>query len=75
MLRVGDRVEARLNGRDRVLEVAKVIAKRVGAPEAASCVVDDSPPPPGKEDAVFVRERGSGRPTKKDRRDLDRMRR
>ena len=75
-VRVGDRVEARTPERVRVLEVARVIDKRVGAPLAAECVVDHSPPPPGREQApdVFVRERGAGRPTKRDRRRLDRFR-
>jgi len=75
MLRVGDQVEARLDGGERLLEVAQVIAKRVGAPQAASCVVDHSPPPRGRDDTVLPRPRGAGRPTKKDRRDLDRLRR
>ena len=74
---VGDRVEARLDHRDRILEVVRVIEKRVGAPIAAECVVDHSPPPPERHLAapVFDRDRGAGRPTKRDRRDLDRLRR
>ena len=75
-VRVGDRVEATLAGRHRVLEVARVIDKRVGAPLAAECYVDHSPPPPSSHDApaVFARDRGAGRPTKRDRRRLDRFR-
>jgi len=75
-VRVGDRVEARSHDRLRLLEVARVIDKRVGAPLAAECVVDHSPPPPPREEApdVFVRDRGTGRPTKRDRRRLDRFR-
>ena len=75
-VKVGDRVSARAHGRDRVLEVVRVIDKRVGAPVAAECVIDHSPPPPPKDhDApAFVRDRGSGRPTKRDRRALDRFR-
>ncbi len=75
-VRVGDRVEARLTGRDRVLEVVKRIDKRVGAPVAAECYVDHSPPPPSRDDepVVFARDRGAGRPTKRDRRHLDRFR-
>ncbi|HKY67394.1 MAG TPA: RNA-binding S4 domain-containing protein, partial [Acidimicrobiales bacterium] len=71
-VRVGDSVEARAHDRLRVLEVARVIDKRVGAPLAAECVVDHSPPPPRREQApdVFVRDRGTGRPTKRDRRQL-----
>ncbi|MBN2622331.1 MAG: RNA-binding S4 domain-containing protein [Acidimicrobiales bacterium] len=75
-VRVGDTVEAHVHGRSRVLEVARIIDKRVGAPVAATCVVDHSPPAPPREQApdVFVRERGAGRPTKRDRRQLDRLR-
>jgi ribosome-associated heat shock protein Hsp15 len=73
-LKVGDRVEARVHGRDRVLEVVKTISKRVGAPEASTCLVDHSPTPSRPEDLPFVRGRGSGRPTKKDRREMDRLR-
>ena len=75
-VRVGDQVEAHVHGHARVLEVARVIDKRVGAPVAAECVVDHSPPPPSREQApdVFARERGTGRPTKRDRRQLDRFR-
>jgi ribosome-associated heat shock protein Hsp15 len=75
-VRVGDRVEARAHGDLRILEVARVIDKRVGAPLAAECVVDHSPPPAPREQApdVFARDRGAGRPTKRDRRRLDRFR-
>jgi ribosome-associated heat shock protein Hsp15 len=76
-VRVGDRVEVRARDHHpRVLDVARVIDKRVGAPRAAECVVDHSPPPPPRDRApdVFVRDRGAGRPTKRDRRQLDRFR-
>jgi ribosome-associated heat shock protein Hsp15 len=74
-VRVGDRVQAHVNGRTRVLEVARVIDKRVGAPVAATCVIDHTPPVPAAERApVFARERGAGRPTKRERRQLDRLR-
>ena len=75
-VRPGDRVEAVVNGRPRVLEVVRLIEKRVGAPLAAECFVDHTPPPPpaGDEPATFARERGAGRPTKRDRRRLDRLR-
>ena len=71
----GDRVAARAHGRDRVLEVLDPITKRVGAAHAATCLVDRSPPEPAREDTPFERARGSGRPTKRDRRELDRLRR
>ncbi len=75
-VREGDRVEAFAGGRERVLEVSRVIDKRVGAAVAAECVVDLSPPPPPKDLAppVLVRDPGSGRPTKRERRQLDRFR-
>jgi ribosome-associated heat shock protein Hsp15 len=72
----GDTVTARVGDRERVLEVVRAIDKRVGAPIAAGCVVDHSPPPERREFAsqVLVREPSSGRPTKKDRRQIDRLR-
>ena len=76
-VRVGDRVEANVHGRPRILEVARVIDKRVGAAIAVECFVDHSPPPPPREErtaAVFMRDVGTGRPTKRDRRQLDRFR-
>jgi len=75
-VKVGDRVEA-FAERARILEVAAVIEKRVGAAVAAKCFVDHSPPAPvvRREPRVFVRERGTGRPTKRERRELDRLRR
>jgi len=75
-VKVGDRVEA-FAERQRILEVATVIDKRVGAAVAATCLVDHSPPVPvvRRQPRVFVREPGSGRPTKRERRELDRLRR
>lgn len=74
-VKVGDRVEAFVE-RQRVLEVAAVIDKRVGAAVAATCLIDHSPPAPAtrRQPPVFVREPGSGRPTKRERRELDRLR-
>ena len=75
-VKVGDRVEARLHQRERILEVTALVAKRVGAPIAADCYVDHSPPEPERieQPPVFERERGAGRPTKRDRRQLDKLR-
>ena len=75
-VKVGDRVEAFVE-RQRILEVAILKDKRVGATVAATCFVDHSPPAPivRREPRVFVRERGAGRPTKRDRRQIDRLRR
>ena len=76
-VRVGTRVTARLPDRELVLEVARVIDKRVGAPVAAGCVIDHTPPVPPRDrpEVVFARDPAAGRPTKKDRRQLDRLRR
>ena len=75
-VKVGDRVEA-FAERERILEVVTVIDKRVGAAVAATCLVDHSPPAPAvrRQPPVFVRAPGSGRPTKRERRELDRLRR
>jgi ribosome-associated heat shock protein Hsp15 len=74
-VKVGDRIDAYV-GRPRILEVAAVIEKRVGAPVAAKCMVDRGPPVPlaKRQPRVAVREPGSGRPTKRERRELDRLR-
>ena len=76
-VREGDRVVTHAHGRERIFEVVKAIDKRVGAPLAAECYIDHSPPPPSKDDLVpvFERDRSAGRPTKRERRDLDRFRR
>jgi ribosome-associated heat shock protein Hsp15 len=75
-IRLGDRVAAKVRGRDRVLEVARVIDKRVGPAIAVECVVDHSPPAPPRDPSflAFARDPAAGRPTKKDRRSLDRLR-
>ena len=72
---VGSRVEAYAHERHRILEVTQVIDKRVGAPIAMMCYVDHTPPEPEQDRArVAERERGTGRPTKRDRRQMDRWR-
>jgi ribosome-associated heat shock protein Hsp15 len=74
-VRVGDRVEARLDRRERVVEVVRLVTKRVGAPVAAECLVDHTPPPTRDDDVgVPRRAPGTGRPTKRDRRRLDDLR-
>ncbi|MGW2780810.1 RNA-binding S4 domain-containing protein [Streptomyces populi] len=75
-VRVGDEVRVWHEGRERVVVVKRVIRKRVGAPVAAECYVDNSPPPPPREAfaPAGVRDRGAGRPTKRDRREMERLR-
>lgn len=76
LVRVGDRIEALVHDRRRVLEVVRVIDKRVGPPIAGECLVDHSPPPPPTDHLLpaFTRPAGTGRPTKRERRHLDRFR-
>ena len=73
---IGDEVRVRLHGHERIVEVTKLIAKRVSAPAAAECFIDRSPPPPPREVLASQprRDRGAGRPTKRERRELDRLR-
>lgn len=72
---VGDHVRVLTPGGEKLVTVEKLIVKRVGAPQAAECYTDHTPPPPPREERVVigVRERGAGRPTKRDRRELDRL--
>ncbi len=70
----GDRVAARIARRDRVVEVVETISKRVGASIAQTCYVDHSPLVALEETTPqSVRDRGTGRPTKRDRRQIDRL--
>lgn len=74
-VKAGDEVRVRLHGTTRIVEVGHVLEKRVGAPIAARCYVDNTPElPPQATIPVIRRDRGAGRPTKKDRRLLDRLR-
>ncbi|MEU5697085.1 S4 domain-containing protein [Actinosynnema sp. NPDC020468] len=71
----GDEVRARVGDTTKVLEVVRVIQKRVGAADAATCFIDRTPPPPPDPVApVARRERGAGRPTKRERRVIDKFR-
>ncbi|WP_438353235.1 RNA-binding S4 domain-containing protein [Microbacterium sp. CJ88] len=75
-VRPGDELRVRIAGFDRLLTVRQPISKRVGAALVAAAMDDTTPPPPAKEDMPFVpvRDRGAGRPTKRERRDIDRLR-
>ncbi|MGH3329653.1 MAG: RNA-binding S4 domain-containing protein [Streptomycetales bacterium] len=74
-VRIGDEVRLRHLGHERVVVVTRVVRKRVDAAIAAACLTDNSPPPPAPDETAAVgrRDRGAGRPTKRDRRDLERL--
>ncbi|GAA3664068.1 RNA-binding S4 domain-containing protein [Microbacterium marinilacus] len=76
LVRPGDELRVRVNGFDRILAVRRTIAKRVSAALAATAYEDRTPPPPPREFAgtIATRDRGAGRPTKRERRDIDRLR-
>lgn len=70
----GDTVTIHTPGWDRVLKVINPIAKRVSAKLAVEAYEDLSAPRPTYLSAPPARRgRGAGRPTKKDRRQIDRL--
>jgi ribosome-associated heat shock protein Hsp15 len=74
-VRAGDRVKAMIAERERDIEVVRPIESRVGAPAAAACYVDHSPPVVAADEPGMTRIRGEGRPGKRLRRVLERLRR
>lgn len=76
---VGDVVEARRGDRTIVYKVKGLVEKRVGAKLVEGLVEDLSPPPTERRPAEIAppggaRQRGQGRPTKRERREIDRLR-
>ncbi len=77
-IRVGDELTFSKADRIRIIRVAALATRRGPAIEAQTLYEDLSPPPiPKTERAAKVAEReaGAGRPTKKDRRALDQLKR
>lgn len=74
-VRVGDEVRVQTD-REHTVLVRGILTKRVSAPLAAAAYDDQTPalPPRVERPAAVTRERGSGRPTKRQRRELDRLR-
>jgi ribosome-associated heat shock protein Hsp15 len=75
LVRAGDEVRLRCEGRERVMIVQRVLTKRAGAPAATGCYIGNSPPPPPREQtiAVAARDRGTGRPAKRERRSIEKL--
>lgn len=72
---VGDELRVRSPGRERIVVVTRILTKRVGAPIAREAYEDHSPEPaPQLAAAPPRRERGTGRPTKRERRQFERLR-
>ena len=74
-VRAGDRVEALIAARKRIVEVIRPIESRVGAAVATTCFVDHSPPVVARTGPVIMLVRGEGRPSKRLRREFERVRR
>ena len=72
-VRIGDEVRLRTSELERTVTIARLVVKRVGAIVAAECLIDLTPPPPPPEEKVLavVRDRGAGRPTKRERREIE----
>lgn len=79
VVRVGDRLEVRTPGGLKLLEIAALGDRRGPAAVARTLYVDHTPPPPPKEEQALLvetttRDRGAGRPSKRELRELRRVR-
>jgi ribosome-associated heat shock protein Hsp15 len=73
-VKIGDHVEVLTPARLRILEILALGDKRGPASVAQGLYADHTPPEPEKEDPAVFRERGSGRPSKRQRRSLRKLR-
>lgn len=72
LIRPGDSLAFALGERLRIIEILALAARRGPAAEAQTLYNDVSPPPDRAKTAMSpAREKGAGRPTKKDRRALE----
>ena len=81
-VRVGDIVAVKRGGLTRTVEIKSILDKRVGASRVEEFLTDRTPPEEyeraaevsrAMRDGGMERESGAGRPTKKDRRNLDEL--
>jgi ribosome-associated heat shock protein Hsp15 len=71
-VKIGDRIEARTTGPLRIVVIDALSDKRGPAPVAQALYTDHSPPPPPKDPVQRIfREPGAGRPTKRERRKMN----
>ena len=75
-VRAGDHIEITVVGGRRILKVIALSERRGGAPEARLLYEDLTPPAPPRirQPKPPYREPGAGRPTKRERREIDRLR-
>lgn len=73
-VRIGDRIEARTEGGLRVFEVIALSDKRGPAEQARKLYIDHSPPPPPRDTTMVERDRGAGRPSKRELRQIQKLR-
>lgn len=72
-LRPGDEVRARLGDSFRLARVTTLSTTRGPAPVARLLYDDLTPPAPPRPARAGIREAGAGRPTKRDRREIERL--
>jgi ribosome-associated heat shock protein Hsp15 len=78
-LRVGEVVSATSGEITRTVRVITLIGQRVGAPDAVTCYEDLTPPSEYQKlrlpafRPILIRPKGRGRPTKRDRRKIERL--
>lgn len=75
MLKIGDTLDVVTPGGKKNLEVVALHDKRGPASVARELYLDHTPPEPPKVPGMQdgIRDRGAGRPSKRDRRDLNRL--
>jgi len=79
-VRLGERISAVTGEITRTVKVVSLIDRRVGAPLAAQCYEDLTPaseyekPRLANFQPMMIRPKGSGRPTKKERRKIEGLR-
>ena len=73
-VKVGDRVTAHPPRGAMILDVLRLEEKRQPPARARDLYRDLSPPPPPRDEFVAPRARGAGRPTKAERRAIERLR-